>query len=43
MSLLKEETGWDTVRLINLLILIMVSSGDFGFVHELLLHKIDMG
>ena len=43
MSLLKEETGWDTVRLINLLILIMVSSGVFGFVYELLFYKIDTG
>ena len=43
MSLLKEETGWDTVRLINLLILIMVSSGVFGFVYELLFYRIDTG
>ena len=43
MSLLKEETGWDTAQLINLLILIMVSSGVFGFVYELLFYKIDTG
>ena len=43
MSLLKEETGWDTVQLINLLILIMVSSGVFGFVYELLFYRIDTG
>ena len=43
MKLLQEETGWGLVQLSNLLILIMVSSGVFGFVYELLFYKIDTG
>ena len=43
MSLLAQETGWDSVQLSNLLILIMVFSGVFGFVYELLFYRIDMG
>ena len=43
MQLLRAETGWDTRQLINLLILIMVFSGVFGFIYELLFYKIDTG
>lgn len=43
MSLLAQETGWDSVMLSNLLILIMVSSGVFGFVYELFFYRIDLG
>lgn len=43
MQLLQAETGWDTSQLTNLLILIMVSSGVFGFVYEELFYKIDTG
>ena len=43
MKLLQQETGWELNQLINLLILIMVSSGVFGFVYELLFYKIDTG
>ena len=43
MRLLQQETGWSTPQLINLLILIMVFSGVFGFVYELFFYKIDTG
>lgn len=43
MELLRQETGWDTSQLINLLILIMVFSGVFGFVYEELFYRIDLG
>ena len=43
MQLLQAETGWDTSQLTNLLILIMASSGVFGFVYEELFYKIDTG
>ncbi|MBQ8988022.1 MAG: putative ABC transporter permease [Lachnospiraceae bacterium] len=43
MQLLRAETGWDTRQLINLLILIMVFSGVFGFIYEVLFYRIDLG
>lgn len=43
MQLLQAETGFNTVQLIDLLILIMVSSGVFGFVYEELFYRIDLG
>lgn len=43
MELLKQETGWDTLQLINLLILIMAFSGVFGFIYEELFYRIDLG
>ena len=43
MELLKQETGWDTSQLINLLILIMAFSGVFGFIYEELFYRIDLG
>ena len=43
MELLRQETGWDTAQLINLLILIMAFSGVFGFIYEELFYKIDLG
>ena len=43
MQLLRAETGWGTLQLINLLILIMVCSGVFGFIYELLFYRIDTG
>ena len=43
MELLRQETGWDTAQLMNLLILIMVFSGVFGFIYEELFYKIDLG
>ena len=43
MQLLRAETGWDTQQLINLLILIMVFSGVFGFIYEVLFYRIDLG
>ena len=33
MHLIQQETGWNTVQLADLLILIMVSSGVFGFIY----------
>ena len=43
MHLIQQETGWNTVQLADLLILIMVSSGVFGFIYEELFYKIDLG
>ncbi len=43
MEILQQETGWSSVQLLNLLILIMVSSGVFGFLYELLFYRIDEG
>ena len=43
MGLLRQETGWDTSQLINLLILIMAFSGVFGFIYEELFYRIDLG
>ena len=43
MKLLREETGWDRSQLLNLLILIMVFSGVFGFIYEELFYRIDLG
>ena len=43
MELLRQETGWDTPQLINLLILIMTFSGVFGFIYEELFYRIDLG
>lgn len=43
MHLLQQETGWDMNQLINLLILIMVFSGVFGFIYEELFYRIDLG
>ena len=43
MKLLRQETGFDTAQLINLLILITVFSGVFGFIYEELFYKIDLG
>ena len=43
MELLRLETGFDNTQLSNLLILIMVSSGVFGFIYEELFYRIDLG
>ncbi len=43
MHLIQQETGWNTVQLADLLILIMVSSGVFGFIYEELFYKVDLG
>lgn len=43
MSLLQQETGWSSRQLLDLLILIMVFSGVFGFVYELLFYRVDTG
>jgi uncharacterized membrane protein len=43
MQLLRAETGWDIQQLVNLLILIMVFSGVFGFIYEVLFYRIDLG
>ena len=43
MELLRKETGWDRSQLLNLLILIMVFSGAFGFIYEELFYRIDLG
>ena len=43
MELLRQETGFTTAQLINLLILIMAFSGVFGFIYEELFYKIDLG
>ena len=43
MELLRLETGFDHTQMINLLILIMVSSGIFGFLYETLFYRIDLG
>ena len=43
MALLKSELGLDTTGLIDLLILVMVTSGVCGFIYELLFYRIDMG
>lgn len=43
MELLRLETGFDNTQLSNLLILIMVCSGVFGFIYEELFYRIDLG
>ena len=43
MELIKSEYGLNTMQLIDLLILIMVSSGVCGFIYELFFYKIDTG
>ena len=43
MQLLQAETGWSFKMLINLLILVMVFSGIFGFVYEEIFYRIDLG
>ena len=43
MELLRLETGFDNTQLSNLLILIMVFSGVFGFIYEELFYRIDLG
>ena len=43
MELLRQETGWENMQLINLLILIMVLRGVFGFIYEELFYRIDLG
>ena len=43
MQLLRAETGWSTEMLIDLLILIMVFSGIFGFIYEEIFYRIDLG
>ena len=43
MALLKSELGLDTTGLIDLLILVMVTSGISGFIYELLFYRIDLG
>lgn len=43
MSFLKSELGLDTTGLIDLLILVMVTSGVCGFIYELLFYRIDIG
>ncbi|HAB93892.1 MAG TPA: hypothetical protein DCF49_03855 [Lachnospiraceae bacterium] len=43
MQLLQAETGWSTLQLIDLLILIMIASGIFGFIYEELFYRIDLG
>ncbi len=43
MELLKQETGWNTSQLINLLILVMLSCGVAGFIYEELFYRIDLG
>ena len=43
MELLRLETGFDQTQMINLLILIMVCSGVFGFLYEALFYRIDLG
>ncbi len=43
MHLIQQETGWNTVQLADLLVLIMVSSGVFGFIYEELFYKVDLG
>ena len=43
MELLKSEYGLNTMQLIDLLILVMVTSGVCGFIYELIFYRIDMG
>lgn len=43
MELLRLETSFDNTQLSNLLILIMVCSGVFGFIYEELFYRIDLG
>ena len=43
MELLILETGFEQAQLIILLILIMGSSGIFGFLYETLFYRIDLG
>ena len=43
MELLRLETGFDNTQLSNLLILIMVCSGVFGFIYEEFFYRIDLG
>ena len=40
---MRLETGFDNTQLSNLLILIMVCSGVFGFIYEELFYRIDLG
>ena len=43
MNLLKSDYNLDTMQLIDLLILVMVTSSFCGFIYELLFYKIDLG
>ena len=43
MELLKKDYDLNTVQLIDLLILVMVTSGICGFIYELLFYRIDLG
>ena len=43
MNLLKSDYNLDTMQLIDLLILVMVTSSFCGFIYELLFYRIDLG
>ena len=43
MNLLKSDYKLDTMQLIDLLILVMVTSSFCGFIYELLFYRIDLG
>ena len=43
MELLRQETGWNNMQFINLLIIVMIFCGVAGFIYEELFYKIDLG